>query len=151
MWIRVPRTIFLVVGAIVGFFITAPLVAEYATAWWWLSVPALAAYVVVLWIWGLKFISSAEDVAKASILEKVGGVLILLGYSFVGVTLLVFIGIMAVKNWFAVAATFVLLALVFGGIWISVLMDEAKAKKAKHHAKAHGITGGPAKPDDIVT
>ena len=152
----------MIIGAVVGFFVTAPLVAEYATSWWWLSAPLLVVYAGVLWRWGLPFFSSEEDVAKASLAVKIGGILILLGYTFVGITLLVFLAILAAQHWVAVAAAFLLLALMLPVLWFMGRDDDKKARETPAHRevridaeaqaraeKALGL-GQPAKPDDLV-
>ncbi len=162
MWIRVPRTIFLIVGAIVGFFITAPLVAKYATIWWWVSAPVIGLYSAGLWRWGLAFLSSAEDVAKASLLEKTGGLLILLGYTFVGLCLLVYLANLAVEHWFAVAVTVVLLAVVLPAMAWWGMSDNRKNKRtpadrariqAEAESRANRALGLDAttKPDDVAS
>jgi hypothetical protein len=121
----VTRNLFLIVGAIVGVVVAAPVVLEYAAAWWWLAAPAVLAYAAVLWRWGLAWFNDG-DVDDVSIPEKLGGVAILLGWSFVGLALLVFLAMLTAQFWPDVVAALLLLALILGGLWIWTLFDKKK-------------------------
>jgi hypothetical protein len=152
MWIRVPRNIFLVVGAIVGVFVTAPFVLRYATVWWWLSVPAVLAYAAVLWRWGLAWLTDDADIDQASVPLKIGGVLILLAYSFVGLTLLIYLGGLAVQYWMMIVFSLIVCALIVLAVWLTTLGDKTKAPSpaAAPPPAPQIIAGGPPKPDNIV-
>jgi len=120
------RDILLGVGAVIGVGVAAPIVVRYATVWWWLSVPAIGAYAVALWRWGLAWITDDDDVADAPVADKVVGVLILLGWSFVGIALLVYLAMLAAQNWPLVVAALLVLAAFVLVMWLGELFDKRK-------------------------
>ncbi len=137
MWTRGPGAIFLIVGGVTGVFVSAPSVAGFLVAWWWIAAPAALAWAVVLWRWGLAWLSSAEDVAATPIWRRAIGVAILLAYSFVGIVLAAYLAGLALQYWAAVAISLIAFALIVLATWLSMLAD--KRNKAR------------AKPDNLVS
>ncbi|MEJ0067030.1 MAG: hypothetical protein WDM85_17775 [Caulobacteraceae bacterium] len=137
MWTRGPGAIFLIVGGVTGVFVSAPIVAGFLTAWWWIAAPAGLAWAVVLWRWGLAWLSSDDDVAAASVWERAIGVAILLAYSFVGIVLAVYLAGLALQYWALIVVSLLALVLIALATWVSMLAD--KRNKAKSN------------PDNIVS
>jgi hypothetical protein len=147
----VTRNLFLILGAIVGVCVAAPIVLEYATVWWWLSVPAIAAYAVVLWRWGLYWITD-DDASDAPVLTRLVGVLILLLWSFIGLALAVFLAMLAAQYWPMIVLSLLVVAVFVVAMWLSGALND-KPKPAKTPAAPPApaiIDGGPPKPDDLV-
>jgi hypothetical protein len=131
MWTRGPGAIFLIVGGVTGVFVSAPIVAGFVTTWWWIAAPLALAWAVVLWRWGLAWLSSDDDVAAASVWERAIGVAILLAYSFVGIVLAVYLAGLAIHNWALIAVSLVVCALIVLATWLSMLADKRNKSRSK--------------------
>ena len=131
MWTRGPGAIFLIVGGVTGVFVSAPTVAGFLTTWWWIAAPVGLAWAVVLWRWGLAWLSSAEEVAAVPVWERVIGVAILLAYSFVGIVLAVYLAGLAMQYWALILVSLIVFALIVLATWLSMLADKRNKTRAK--------------------
>jgi hypothetical protein len=137
----VTRNVFLVLGAILGVCVAAPIVLTYATVWWWLSVPAVLAYAVVLWRWGMAWVIDDDDFNHAAIPTRIAGLLIMLLWSFIGVALAVYLATLAAQNWPLIVVALLVVVGFVVAMWLSdVLKPKPNAAKAPPTPK----------PDDLV-
>jgi hypothetical protein len=141
------RNIFLVVVVIIGVCAGAPIVASYATVWWWLAVPLIAAYTVVLWRWGVDW----TDLDDGSIPAKILSVAALLAWSFIGLALAVYAAMLATQYW-ALLVVALLVVVAFGlWFWVADLIDKARKRAAgAPESLATPSLNDPPKSDDLV-
>ncbi len=144
------RKILLALGAVIGFFTTASLVVSWIGVYAWLCLPAIAAYTALLWFRGWRLIADDDPGQTETLGYRAFCVAILLGWSFVVIVLLVFLGILAVHQWIAVVAALVVVApfLVAAGF---MGRSRGPAKKMPADPAAPIVSGGGAKPDDLVS
>jgi hypothetical protein len=144
------RNIFLVIGAIIGLCVAAPIVISYAAAWWWFSAPLIAVYAFVLWRWGLAWINDG-DVDDVSVFEKTLGVAILLVWTFIGVALAVYLAMLAAQYWMAIVASLLLVVAVGLWFWVADLIDKGRKRAAgAPEPLATPNLNDPPKSDDLV-
>ena len=91
----------------------------------------------MLWRWGLAWLSSDDDVAAASILQRTIGVAILLAYSFVGFVLAVYLAGLAIQHWALIVVSLIAFALIVLATWLTMRADKRNKR--------------PPKPDNIVS
>jgi hypothetical protein len=138
------NSLYFVIFLVIGFFATLPFVLGVAGDLWWVSLPMLLAWTVVLWFWGVPFAAGTPDEAKAwSIPQKIGGTLIMLGESLVGGVLAVFLVGFLIQEWFATILAILIMAVVI--FWFG--RDPPKAR-LDDHAPAHER---PATPEPAPT
>ena len=141
------RNIFLVVVVIIGVCAGAPIVLSYATVWWWLSAPLIAAYTVVLWRWGLAW----TDLDDLSIPAKILSVAALLVWSFIGLALLAYAAMLAAQYWAVLVAALLVVAAFVLWFWVADLIDRARKRAAgAPEPQATAALNDPPKPDDLV-
>lgn len=123
------NSFYFVIFLAIGFFATLPFVLGVAGDWWWIALPAVAAWTAVLWIWGLPFVADTPEEARNwSIPQKIGGTLIMLGQSVVGVVMAVFLIGFLVHEWVATVLAILLMAVVI--FWFG--RDPPKARPHAH-------------------
>jgi len=135
---------YFIIVLVVGFFVTAPFVLGYMGDYWWVALPALASWTVVLWVWGVRIIWSPEEIKAASVATRLLGVLIMLGQSLVGMVLAVFLTKVLIRNWIAL-----LLGLLIVGVCILFWgRDPPNRKHVSHPAAAVGAGPDQASPEE---
>ena len=135
------NSLYFVIFLVIGFFVTLPFVLGVVSGeFWWVCAPALLAWIAALWIWGLPFVAdTAEEAGSWSIPEKIGGTLIMLGQSLVGVVVAVFLVGYLIHEWIATILAILIMAVAI--FWFG--RDPPK-RKAGDRAPAQPR---PAKPE----
>ncbi|MGH7024447.1 MAG: hypothetical protein ACREEB_12790 [Caulobacteraceae bacterium] len=134
----------LTLGAVVGFAITAPIVAGYAVAYAWIAAPLVVAYSLWIWFRGWRLIATDDEDDDPRPARRAFYVAVGLFWTFVGGTLLIFLARLALANWPAVAAAFALLAVL---AVVALIVDRMHARPSPDRTI---VSGAPRESGPIV-
>ncbi|HZZ87354.1 MAG TPA: hypothetical protein VFE13_03375 [Caulobacteraceae bacterium] len=138
------NNLYFVIFLICGFFATVPFVLGLVGDFWWVAIPGLAAWIAVIWVWGLPFAADSPEAFKSwSMSEKVGGALIMLGQSLVGVVVAVFLLRVLIHEWIATVLAILLMAVLI--FWFGREPPKRAGSTAQPHpAKTAAAIPAPA-------
>jgi hypothetical protein len=129
------NNLYFVVFLAIGFFATVPFALGLVGQLWWIAFPALLAWTAVIWIWGLRFAAdSPEQFESWSIPERIGGALIMLGQSLVGVVLAVFLVGFLIHEWVATVLAILLMGVLI--FWFGRDPPKRKLAQVQPHPAA---------------
>jgi hypothetical protein len=125
------NSLYFVIFLVIGFLATAPFVLGLMGDFWWIAGPLLAAWIAIIWIWGLRFAADSPEQFKSwSVADRIGATLIMLGQSLIGGILAVFLIGYLIQQWIAV-----ILAVLIVGVVIFWAGRDPPKGKAGHEVK----------------